>query len=769
MKKILICVLIICASNAVACGPGGDWYGMGFYNLFKQTNITATEFYPFLRDEYNAFFEEEASNNVIRYPEGNINLWKEILVGWSTEDIEEAVYKENRFDWDGKNSSIEKQAKIYLDFAWECSNAVEFRNKRNSWSYNDQEDEEIIDTEALISKANLLLSNEQNEQLIARYYYQIVRILHYSEEWDDAVRFYETRIENRLVKNEIYYYISDQVAGCYYSTENYDKAAYLFTKIVNHSTDRKKSAFSSFNMCTKRDAEGKPYFEGIEDEKDLLLIKSLRDFSANNDKLDQFIALDANDERIELLFMRDLNRLESDIWPQTIGSGDKTLPYYDDNKNIVKLLEIAEQQAENKDVKNTDFWRMASSYISFINKDIVTAKQKLELVHSFSEQKKALSVAYTIFSWESLTSENEKYLIEVLNDYPQHENYYSSENELRYFVLDKVANTYYKNGQIAKAFLVHNKLEEVNNINSIKLLNALETLYHKQGKSEYETMLIGKVSDQYSFIDYVNYQKGIYYLYHQNPEQAALCFSKNKSVPEQVIPAFVFSNNTMECFSCMPTTVMSDEVYKADVFSFITNTFSIKELANNIMELEKLRTDEVKWKAKLANYLLANYYYNISNTGYYRGRLGGNGNYGDGHYIAYANDTYKTKQTAEALIDNTKGYNLYNVSNSAYERHYFGLSDVAMNYYQNVLDLSTDKELNARCLFLMAKCELNDYYNNGSTNTFRLVENKYFPVDLPMYNSLKILKEEYSDTKFQRMIIKECSYYNSYSNELDGK
>lgn len=180
---------------------------------------------------------------------------------------------------------------------------------------------------------------------------------------------------------------------------------------------------------------------------------------------------------------------------------------------------------------------------------------------------------------------------------------------------------------------------------------------------------------------------------------------------------------------------MSDEVYKADVFAFISDSFTLKDLARNLVELEKLTEDEKQWKAKLANYLLANYYYNISNTGYYRGIINNRGNCCDYNYINYSFYNYYEKKVSEEIIAKKTGYNLSDISN--YGKKYFHLSTTAMQYYQNVLSLSSDKELNARCLYLMAKCELNVYYNEGVR--IRLQQKFHLTERLP-YPNIRALK-----------------------------
>ena len=123
---------------------------------------------------------------------------------------------------------------------------------------------------------------------------------------------------------------------------------------------------------------------------------------------------------------------------------------------------------------------------------------------------------------------------------------------------------------------------------------------------------------------------------------------------------------------------------------------------------------------------------------------------------------YSKRKISKDIIAQRKGYNLFDIR--YYGEKYFDLSSTAMQYYQNVMDMSTDKELNARCLYLMAKCELNTYYNLGSKDELSFKISKYYDLKLPNYKSFKILKEDYSDTKFHEMIIRECSYFRLYSS-----
>lgn len=765
MRFSALILSLIISVNTFACG--GDYYeGMSFYNLFSQENISDKAFYPFLRTDDAVFYGQAYYEEEIEKPfTGNVNLWSEILPKWSKEDIYTALYNSKNNVWKNRTSAIEKEAKVYIDFANKCSEVFLHRNNIYSWDYNEIKKKQPLNATALIAEAQKLQSSTSNLQLKNRYYYQIIRTFHYTEKWEDAVSLYENELENKLQKDELYYYIIDQIGGCYYSTGNYEKAAFLFTKVLNNSIDRKESAYLSYNFCSYKDAEGKQYFTSDEDKKDFQFIKSLRSFSDQNKNITDFIKLDANDSRIELLFARSLNDLERDIWEKYIGLGDTKSPNFEDNmaqEKAADLQAICAKQIGSSKVSNKDYWKIADSYLAFINGKNASAQAKLSAVKGYAEQKEALEIIYTVYNWDKISSKNETYLYsKVKNAIPLSTSYYYDEvkSEISNFVLDKVAHQYYKTGDLAKAFLIHNQIMEVEQIGSLELIESLISFVNKSNKNDFENLLIEKTIPNSK--DYLYNQKGIYYLLKAEPSLAQKAFNENKAYkPEYLIPKTIFSNNIMECFDCEINDVMNDEVYKTELFSFIKKDFSAKELSEYILQLKEISSNETQWKAKLANYLLANYYFNISNTGYFRGVLNGSGNCCHYNYMDYYS---RDEAKNDEKIAKKQGYNLFDVANNVNKYHQ--LADQSLSYYNEVINLSNDKELNARCLYMMAKCELNSFYNNDEDPTYSF-KIKYSTLDLPSYSkSFKLLKKDYSDTKFHAMIIKECSYFRMYSNQ----
>ena len=94
-----------------------------------------------------------------------------------------------------------------------------------------------------------------------------------------------------------------------------------------------------------------------------------------------------------------------------------------------------------------------------------------------------------------------------------------------------------------------------------------------------------------------------------------------------------------------------------------------------------------------------------------------------------------------------------------YPKYYFKSAVTAYNYYNEAIKISNNRELNARCLYLMAKCEQNTMFNN-ETNYYG--DGSMTDVTSKYKSSFKRLKSEYSDTEFNKMILKECSFYRYY-------
>jgi len=775
MRFLTTILLIFFTPSAFACASG-DWEDhYFFYSIFHQSNIASTDYCSFLRVD-NSLFSDCEDDPSYSWQPANCQLWTEILPTWTVQEIDQilTIGSNESFEqlWDGKNSGLEPQAKRYMQYARKCSDAFQYRSNY-SWDYDQILQNSAPDVTPLLSEGIPLFQAAKDPQIKVRYAYQIVRTFHYSKQYQEAIDFFENNSLAKENKDEIYYYLIDQLAGCYYSLEQYEQAALRFIRVFSNSRDRKESAYLSYRFCKQVDLDFLEYLETPADKIGYTTINSLSEFEDKDDvqPIRDIAAIDANDETVELLFARALNDLEREALPTEIGMQDiqDILAWSTKNSGIRDMTVLADELKNNPIVKNKEYWQLASSYLSFLNNDLPLAKEKLAAIQTtnLKEQKKILNYIYEVFGWDKITPNNELFLAAILDDIikPNGDDYSDFLPPWKHFILDRAGHLYYKNGELAKAFMAHNSLSAILRISSLPLIDELLAFVDQPEKNKMERILLRRIENQGTYTkDYLRYIKGLHYLEHAQPKEA-LKYLTNSPLMQTSTESYglgtpttarIFSNNTVECFGCPKEDIMNDSVYLAPLFSFIKPSFNTAELTTYLIQLDSITKDPKEWKRKLAHYLLGNYYFNVSNTGYYRGAL-----YGWSNCCSYNYHRSSGYSVAQKLEDK-HGYNLYGIS-----EHYSSFNNFqlhAMMNYKQTLEYSTDKELNARTLYMMAKCELNKGYNSKpKRNQKYFLGDGGFSSETNEYkDSFRQLKDNYQDTEFYNQILQECSFFRYY-------
>ena len=88
--------------------------------------------------------------------------------------------------------------------------------------------------------------------------------------------------------------------------------------------------------------------------------------------------------------------------------------------------------------------------------------------------------------------------------------------------------------------------------------------------------------------------------------------------------------------------------------------------------------------------------------------------------------------------------------------------DKARRYYNTTLELAKNPELAARACFMLAKCDLNDFYLHPETE-YTYHGNEVPRVPEEFFKHYAKLIDDYSDTDFYKMIIKECKFFEAYA------
>lgn len=739
MKRYLLFILLLLPLVGKPCGWGDYTYYK--YSFISQELIGMPEYKPFLYAANRTFHSSELTGR-----EGNLRLWGELLKDLDKETIELLVYGGytpiEKNIWENMDSKLVQACQTYIEFARNCSDTFAYRQDYH-WDYDGIKGKREVDTESLLAQGVKLFKKEKNKQLKIRYAYQIIRIFHYSGRNKDGIEFFEKKVEGKFDENELYFYTLDQAGGCYYNEGNYEKAAYLYLKVFDKSMDRKESSFVSYNWCRRKGADGKLLLKGKEDQIASTLINSLGSFGDQQVGMEALFALSPTDERLKLLFMRHLSSWEGPILEAIANGENKT-----DHSTWApdSLLAFAQKMYAIPRIKDAGFWRLMASYSAFLGGDIGQAKKELKHLTdaSYIQESIVLHRIYTVLSWDKMTIEREQQLVEMY--YVKNGDYWNSKAPVsgHNFVLRHLYRLYHEQGDEVKAFLVNSRAEElVMNVN-MDLLDKLRAFALAPKNSNLEVILSNKLGGSTAKpTSYLDYIKAHYYLQAGMPEKALPLIksyptSSNMTSKAGItgkVSAKIFSNNTIECFRCDEDMVMKDSVYLNAAFSFIRPTFSRAEMAEYLVKLDSMGQYESGWKKNLANYLMGNYYFNICNTGFYREVLTGY-HTNTGHKL-FMQVSYYTEARSQV--------------------------EIAMDYYSKVLENSSNRELNARCLYMMAKCELNNYYQGINFDDWRW---EYYDGGVEAAagykGSFSELKTNYSDTRFYSQIIKECSFFRYY-------
>ena len=89
--------------------------------------------------------------------------------------------------------------------------------------------------------------------------------------------------------------------------------------------------------------------------------------------------------------------------------------------------------------------------------------------------------------------------------------------------------------------------------------------------------------------------------------------------------------------------------------------------------------------------------------------------------------------------------------------------NLAKMYYQKAFEAAANDEQKAKCQYMLAKCERNEYYNKkyyAITDWWQIEDDK---VNFLAWSGFKNLKNKYSKTQYYQDVIAECGYFKTYS------
>ncbi|WP_306353150.1 hypothetical protein [Flavobacterium sp. '19STA2R22 D10 B1'] len=760
-----------------ACG--GDWdEDYYYYNLYDQLLIKDKSITPFLLTYNNGFYSTGTENDT---PDENIQAWKKfasddpVIANLSEKDWANWVYKSTikdlvKFKYDSQ------KAKAIVEYLRYAKTLEPYALADNGWEPHRGEKASGTVYQDLIKEGMAFYKNTPFNEIKLRYGYQLVRFAHYSGENEQAVKLFDAYVKPLDNNNIIYYYALEQMGGVLTNQNKIGEASYLFSRVFDNTKDKKESAYLSIKLQNEKD--WKTALKKCKSGKEKAALYAMRGYNAFNDEMaevENIMKVDAGSPYTELLAVRYINKLERQIL--TVPNG---YSYYQDDKGaptflspsqeitnqINKAQEIVVKMIKNKGVERKDFWNVYLAHLSFLKRDTNKVNAILDEVKTNDEAllKQISRTRFNAYlaSLTELGAKEEQKIKEYLGQKSADKDY----------IYEVVAHVYKMRGQDAKAFMVHNTIPALFDNPNLKIIDDLIKSY--EGNIPFVFLSEGYVEEPVKNILASLYDlKGTYYWRNNDLQNALVWFNK---VPNEYqmatydynwetkkrtkrkfgktefngysnIPKLIFSNRIKMSFEAAQGKVMTDVVVNLKGFSFIPKMMNKKTLVTALIKLEAMSKENSELGAQ-ANYLLGNYYQNISGAGYYRNIPF----YKESNW--YNSNLYSTGQ--EVKVDDLSA--MYNYKSIGYTVMVNNDLKKILEYYKLAIANSKDKEFKAKAVFMAASVERDIYFGQDYNTWYDLKKD----ANARVYDYFSTLKVSYKTTKFYKEALSKCKYFEYY-------
>ena len=362
--------------------------------------------------------------------------------------------------------------------------------------------------------------------------------------------------------------------------------------------------------------------------------------------------------------------------------------------------------------------------------------QKVNATDSiYTAQKENLALLIDVCEPAVITSEVEEALFARYKKASDSRNY-----DIASFITDVLANRYFLQKDYAKSFLLHHDISKLKSNPVPELLDEIEAFYLKPDKNPMEKYIAGKLAGERT-PEFLNFLRGIIALRNGEFELAKNLFQQSTYYNSPIeIPRSIFGYNRIECFDCED---MMAEDY-APEFAFIPETMDFLSLTKTLIKLQGIgKTDN----GAKANYLIGNFYYNCTSTGYYRYVL----RFGTVNYN-FENSAFRWDAPEPDIYDDVYFKN--------YKSYFKDPVAISRQYLEKAYKQKGNDELKARIAFALSKCEQEEFYienkvvSDWSSYGKTLIKNREYFAELAKYDN----------TRFYEEVRTNCKYFEYYVN-----
>ncbi|MCC9017456.1 hypothetical protein [Flavobacterium lipolyticum] len=785
MKRIFLNKLFLVSSAVLLFAYGviyacadGDWDYFGSYssnftpetfadNSYRPLFLSGGIFYGIGFDtEHNSRFNKDIKSDWGTYLKGKIDTTtvNYFLIGdekpdyysenksaiKNKEEIKDLhVYykskKENKssLKWGKKISLKDGKVKSFVEFLYLAQKIETVSINRDYWSYDPVVAKTFNDAKMIQSIENVY-NTTSDPFLKNRYWFLTMKARFYSNNKQKAVDFFN-KTEKSVPKNVLYYRGLSYVAGVNHKQNKYAASNYLYAQVFDKCPELR--TVTAYCFSPKNETDWNKALTMAKNNKEKAALWAVRGYYKDEKKsIEKIYELDPKSEHLNYLATRLVNRQEEAINNSFQKDGGENQP--------MKKLSVAENKTENQvkvDQKtldliakisaagNTDrpyLWDLSLGYLQTLKGDYANADKNfdkavktLPKTELAGMQLRLLRFVNNLSKIDKLTDKNEKTILADLNwlyfELPK--NYKGQ--EFRYQNASSWSRSYLstlyreKGNPVMAEIYGESRYSYWNDGNSFydneKVLLDMKAFLSKSNKSEIESIGAGIYSLKLKDIN--NFQ-AVQATFKNKIPEAIEYMKQTDSVQYSKFLGNPFNGNIKDCHDCDHT------AYQKRKYTFMDFLTTIKEMQGKLAQKEDVYTNSL---------LLGNAFYNITHFG--NGRT-----FYEITIIGYGSSPYSFRDSMKRMITNC---------------------DLPKMYYQKALEAATTKEQKAKCIYMLAKCERNEYYNNKYNNLKNWWEADDDKINFIAWSGFKALQKDYSDTKYYQDVIAECGYFNTYVNQ----
>lgn len=736
----MISIPVIGLGIAVACG-GGYWTEYGTSNFTPEAFVDST-YKPFFysQDFYYGIGHDDAHDT--RFNETNTREWsgyfnnelpvdelRYMLTGATLESIDSASsflagklkvlpLKMKAFKLFQTKPTKKTTGFIrYLILAKQCETFA-LNNFQYKWDYEPKGNKIQDNVSRLKKELGQGFDLTSESFLQQRYLFQLIRFHFFNSSPQDVITLFE-RNEMRFPKTNIYYRSLAYTAGAYYKLKNYSMANYHYSKVYDGCAELKTVAHYSFHPQDQEDWAATIALGKTSDEKATLWQMIGIFYSDEKSAIREIYTLNPKSEKLDVLLTRAIN-----IEEQKFGS-------WDDKRNgtwidLMKdgtnkdLLTLVIQIAEAGKTKKPYLWYIAAGYLNMLDRKYHKAKEFYANAEKTLPRELLLQAQLRLLKLLNTTGASTRIDSKLENDILKDLIWLHSSPtpNLRFsdayeWIRQTLATKYYNQKEFVKS--------ECFNSNSFfyaddKNVEAMKNFLDKPAKSPYEQLCsklyIMKKEDLFEY-------QAIRLAFEDKLTEAITAMEKTGSAAV-ALPANPFNGRIKDCHDC------DHEAAQKIKYTKLSLLKKMKDMQDKITEGAEVYNNSV---------LLAHAHYNITHYGnarlFYESKV-----FGTGHYSPF-------------IID------------SVFKGFLTGMK-MAGKYYSSALKAAQNDEQKAKCHFMIAKCERNQWYNDNFYSQTGNEHAENTKSDFIAWKGFIALKQ-YPNSQYYKDVIQECGYFKTYT------